>query len=170
MKKMIFMLIAATLILGAGEVNLNRMGVYPGKYKSCWQNRVLTRTVDMKDVCVYNWISMQNGGALILKLEYRLDKGTVANVALAFRKKNGKPGDAGKIRFKLPEGTGEVAKIEFRADIPKLSHDAQIIVSLPSGKAEIELMKISFDFAENQKCLGNWWRGPAGTTEQCRGG
>jgi len=150
MKKLFLMLAGAVLVLGADEISIKRMNVFPRNYRDKWQNRVLSRTADMKSVCIYSWIAVKTGGAMSLKLKYRLEKGASANVVLSFMKENGKPGDAGKKKYKLPEGTGKIAEITFVADIPKNAHRAQIFISLPFGNAKIELMKITLDHASDQ--------------------
>ena len=138
---MLSMLSAA---IGAGELNLDRMSVYPADYRTNYQNRILSRTADMKNICVYNWISTKAGGTITLRMKYRLSKGSSASAVLSFMKKNGRNGDAGKIQFKLPAGTGEITETKRCFNLPQDAFQAQIVISLPSGDAEIELEKISF--------------------------
>ncbi len=145
MKKLFIILSVASLTLGAKELNLDRMSVYPGDYRHCYQKHVLSRTAEMKSVCIYNWINVKEGGSMTLLLKYRLSKGSAASAALNFMKKNGRNGDAGKISFKLPEGTGEFAETELSFNLPPDAWQAQLLVSLPFGNAEIEMEKIAYE-------------------------
>ena len=90
MKKLFIILSVASLTLGAKELNLDRMSVYPGDYRHCYQKHVLSRTADMKSVCIYNWINVKEGGSMTLLLKYRLSKGSAASAAFNFMKKNGR--------------------------------------------------------------------------------
>ena len=131
MKKLFIILSVASFTLGAKELNLNRMSVYPGDYRHCYQKHVFSRTADMKSVCIYNWINVKEGGSMTLLLKYRLSKGSAASAAFNFMKKNGRNGDAGKISFKLPEGTGEIVETKHGFKLPQNAYQAQIVISLP---------------------------------------
>ena len=145
MKKLFIILGAVSFTLGAKELNLDRMSVYPGDYRHCYQKHVLSRTTEMKSVCIYNWINVKEGGTMTLLLKYRLSKGLTASVSLNFMKKMGRNGDVGKMHFKLPEGTGEIVETKHSFKLPRNAYQAQVVISLPGGDAKIELEKISFE-------------------------
>ena len=145
MKKLFVILGAVSFTLGAKELNLDRMSVYPGDYRHCYQKHVLSRTAEMKSVCIYNWINVKEGGSMTLLLKYRLSKGLTASISLNFMKEKGRNGDAGNIQFKLPEGTGEIVETKHGFKLPRNAYQAQVVISLPGGDAKIELEKISFE-------------------------
>ena len=150
MRKLFFMLSMLSAAIGAGELNLDRMSVYPADYRTNYQNRILSRTADMKSICVYNWINTNAGGTITLRVKYRLSQGSSASAVLSFMKKNGRNGDAGKVQFKLPAGTGEMAETKHCFSLPQDAYQAQIVISLPTGVAELELEKIWFEIVPDK--------------------
>ena len=147
---LLFAAAAVSLVLQSAEPDPVRLTVYPKDYKEHFRNRILTRTPEMKSVCVYEWIRVRNGGVMKLDLQYRLSARAAASVSLHFRTKNGKQPDAGSVKFDLPSGTGEPAASSFLIGIPPEAHDAQLLISLPFGKARIELMKLAWSFAPDR--------------------
>lgn len=147
-------LLFGTLLTAGAEFSPSRMLVSPGTYKEHFRDGVLTRTKDMKSVCIYTWYRLKPGsGVLTLKLKYTLTPGIAAKLKLSYRKKEGKNGNAGETVFNLPAGTGKPVEVALSADLPPEADTAQIILAPSHGDASFKLSRLSVEDIPDQVSL-----------------